>query len=107
MDSLIASIDQLGWIFDVWLFALGAAIGSFLNVVVYRLPRGKSIVYPGSQCPTCGHAIRWYHNLPIVSWIWLHGKCHDCGAKISIRYPLIELATGLLFVAARIVFWPR
>ncbi len=107
MDPITEWITRLGWIFDVWLFALGAVVGSFLNVVAYRVPAGKSIVHPGSQCPTCGHAIRWYHNLPIVGWLWLRGRCHDCGAKISIRYLLVELATALLFLAmAQIDIWP-
>jgi leader peptidase (prepilin peptidase) / N-methyltransferase len=88
---------RLGWILVAWLFALGGVVGSFLNVVVYRLPRGKSIVHPGSACPACGHPIRWYHNLPIVSWIVLGGRCHDCRARISVRYPLVELAVAALF----------
>jgi len=78
-------------------FVLGSLIGSFLNVVIHRLPRGESIVHPGSQCPACGHAIRPWHNVPILGWIWLRGRCADCGVRISARYPLVELATGLLF----------
>ena len=81
-----------------WLFALGSIVGSFLNVVVYRLPRGQNLAYPGSRCPACGHPIRWYHNLPVVSWILLRGRCHDCPAKIAARYPLVELTSALLFV---------
>jgi len=107
MDPITEWIARLGWIFDVWLFALGAAVGSFLNVVAYRVPAGKSIVHPGSQCPACGHPIRWYHNLPIVSWLWLRGKCHDCRARISVRYLMVELAAALLFLAlAQIDIWP-
>jgi leader peptidase (prepilin peptidase)/N-methyltransferase len=78
---------------------LGLAVGSFLNVVVYRVPRGESVVRPPSQCPECGHAIRAWHNVPVVGWLVLRGKCFDCGNRISIRYPLVELATGTLFVA--------
>ena len=98
MDPIADWTIRLGWILPAWLFALGGIVGSFLNVVVYRLPAGRSIVHPGSQCPACGHLIRWYHNLPIVSWLLLGGRCHDCRAKISARYPLVELITALLFV---------
>ncbi|HKD37323.1 MAG TPA: prepilin peptidase [Pirellulales bacterium] len=99
MDGITEWTLRLGWILPVWLFALGGTIGSFLNVVVYRLPAGKSIVHPGSQCPACGHPIRWYHNLPIVSWLLLAGRCHDCKAKISIRYPIVEAIAAILFLA--------
>src|SRR5689334_15597851 len=78
-----------------WTFVVGAIIGSFLNVVIYRLPRGKSLVHPGSRCPACDHAIRPYDNIPIVSWWILSGKCRDCGAPFSSRYMWIELATGM------------
>ena len=77
---------------------LGLAVGSFLNVVVCRVPAGRSIVRPGSACPECSHEIRARHNVPVLSWLWLRGRCADCAAPISIRYPLVELATGLLFV---------
>ncbi len=76
---------------------LGLLIGSFLNVVIWRVPRGESIVSPPSACPECGHEIRWYDNIPVISWLVLRGKCRDCGAPISGRYPLVELGTGLLF----------
>ncbi len=107
MDSVGQWIERLGWLLGVWLFAFGAAVGSFLNVVVYRLPAGKSLVWPGSACPICGHAIRWYHNIPIVSWLLLRGKCYDCQTPIPARYPLVEFAGGLLFVGlAAIELWP-
>ena len=77
----------------------GLLIGSFLNVVVWRLPRGESLSHPGSHCPECDHPIRAYDNIPVVSWLLLRGRCRDCGAQISIRYPLVELATGLCFAA--------
>jgi leader peptidase (prepilin peptidase)/N-methyltransferase len=77
----------------------GLAIGSFLNVVIYRLPANKSLSTPPSHCPHCQHPVRTRHNLPVVGWLILRGKCADCGSWISIRYPLVELATGLLFVA--------
>jgi leader peptidase (prepilin peptidase)/N-methyltransferase len=76
---------------------LGLLVGSFLNVVVWRVPRGESVVSPPSACPGCGHAIRPRDNVPVVSWLLLRGRCRDCGATISARYPLVELATGALF----------
>jgi len=76
---------------------LGLAIGSFLNVVVWRLPRGESLSHPGSHCPACGHPIRPYDNIPVVSWVLLRGRCRDCGERISVRYPLVEAGTGVAF----------
>ncbi|MEN8754150.1 MAG: prepilin peptidase, partial [Desulfobacterales bacterium] len=72
----------------------GLCVGSFLNVCIYRIPASKSIVYPGSMCPTCGTAIRYYDNIPLLGYLWLAGKCRQCRSPISIRYPLIELLTG-------------
>jgi leader peptidase (prepilin peptidase)/N-methyltransferase len=77
----------------------GLALGSFLNVVIYRLPRGESLVSPGSHCPACDAPIRPWHNLPLISWLTLRGRCHGCGARIALRYPLVEAATAALFVA--------
>lgn len=74
----------------------GALIGSFLNVVAYRVPRGESIVSPGSRCPACGTAIKPYDNVPVFGWLLLRGRCRACRAEISPRYPLVEAATGLL-----------
>jgi leader peptidase (prepilin peptidase)/N-methyltransferase len=85
---------------------LGALTGSFLNVVIHRLPRGESIVSPGSHCPACGRAIRPWHNVPVLAWLWLRGRCRDCGASISARYPLIEALTAALFVAMALRFGP-
>ena len=76
---------------------LGLLVGSFLNVVVWRLPRGESLVRPRSRCPSCGTAIRPWDNIPVVSWLLLRGRCRDCGARIAPRYPLVELATGVLY----------
>lgn len=92
-----------------WLFAFGASIGSFLNVVVYRLPRGMDLVYPGSHCPRCGHAIRLWDNIPIISWLLLGGRCRDCRGPISSRYFWVELAVASTFLAVAIVeaFLPR
>jgi leader peptidase (prepilin peptidase) / N-methyltransferase len=83
----------------VWLFALGLCVGSFLNVVIARVPHGESIVRPRSRCPKCGHTLSWYENVPLVSWLALRGRCRSCKAPISIRYPLVELLVGLLFLA--------
>jgi leader peptidase (prepilin peptidase) / N-methyltransferase len=82
-----------------WFFMLGAVVGSFLNVVIYRVPLGQSIVSPGSRCPHCHSDIRAYDNIPLVSYLLLCGRCRDCGARISVRYPLIELITALLAAA--------
>jgi leader peptidase (prepilin peptidase)/N-methyltransferase len=80
--------------------ALGLVIGSFLNVVIYRLPRDESVVSPGSHCPSCNAQVQWYQNIPLFSYLFLGGKCANCKAKISWRYPLVELITALLFFAA-------
>src|SRR4051794_536597 len=77
--------------------AFGMLIGSFLNVVVHRVPRGLSVVAPPSACGGCGTRIRWYDNVPLLSWLLLRARCRDCGAHISIRYPLLELGTGVAF----------
>ncbi|GIG35114.1 prepilin peptidase [Cellulomonas pakistanensis] len=76
---------------------LGLVIGSFLNVVVWRVPRGESVVAPPSSCPRCGHRIRSRDNVPVLSWLVLRGRCRDCGEPISARYPAVEAVTGLLF----------
>ena len=77
----------------------GGLVGSFLNVVAYRVPRGESIVSPGSRCPNCGSPVKPYDNLPVLSWLLLRGRCRHCGAPISPRYPLVELLTALVFAA--------
>jgi leader peptidase (prepilin peptidase)/N-methyltransferase len=78
----------------------GLVIGSFLNVVIHRLPLEQSIVRPGSHCPSCGNAVRWQHNVPLLSYLYLRGKCADCGTKIHWRYPLVEFITAVLFLIA-------
>jgi leader peptidase (prepilin peptidase)/N-methyltransferase len=80
-------------------FLFGILIGSFLNVVIYRIPKGESIVFPASKCTSCQTPLKWYHNIPIFSWLFLRGKCGFCSEKISIQYPLIELATGIIAVS--------
>jgi leader peptidase (prepilin peptidase) / N-methyltransferase len=88
-------------------FLLGAVIGSFLNVCIYRIPAGESIVRPRSRCGACGSPIRWYQNIPILSFLALRGRCAACGAKISWRYPLVEALTGGLFVLLLWRFGPQ
>ncbi len=87
----------------IMIFVLGLCLGSFLNVCIYRLPLGKSLVSPGSSCPKCGNPIRFYDNIPVLSYIILRGKCRACKANVSLRYPLVELLTGMLAV----VIWIR
>jgi leader peptidase (prepilin peptidase)/N-methyltransferase len=85
-------------IFELAAFLVGLLFGSFLNVCISRLPQHESIVRPGSHCPQCGKAIRWYDNIPVLSWILLRGRCRDCGARISWRYPAVEIVTGFWFL---------
>ncbi|MCY1081146.1 prepilin peptidase [Archangium lansingense] len=80
---------------------LGLLFGSFLNVVIARVPADESIVHPRSRCPKCGHQLAWYENIPVLSWLALRGRCSSCGQSISWRYPLIELLTALLFLACQ------
>jgi leader peptidase (prepilin peptidase)/N-methyltransferase len=82
---------------------VGAVVGSFLNVVIHRLPRGESLVHPRSRCPACGRQIAGYDNVPILSWLALRGRCRHCGEPISPRYPVVELLTALAFVAVVLV----
>ena len=83
---------------------LGAIVGSFLNVVAYRLPRGESLLHPPSACPACGTPIKPYDNVPVLGWLWLRGKCRACGAPISPQYPIVEAVTGLLCAACVLRF---
>ena len=80
-------------------FIFGIMIGSFLNVVIYRIPKGESIVFPASKCQSCQTPLKWYHNIPLFSWIVLGGKCAFCQERISVQYPIVELLTGVIFVA--------
>ncbi len=86
-------------------FLLGLLLGSFLNVLISRLPARESVITPRSHCPGCGHTIRWYDNIPLVSFLLLRARCRDCHAPISWHYPAVELATGLLFYAAGLRLW--
>jgi len=89
--------DNLNWLLVIWCGLVGGIVGSFMNVVVYRWPRGMSIVQPGSHCPSCGNDIRWFHNVPVLGWLMLRGRCFDCGVKISPRYPLVEALVVAIF----------
>lgn len=88
------------WPVLVYAAVLGAVVGSFLNVCVYRWPLGQSVVRPRSRCPGCGNPIAWYDNIPLASWLALRGRCRHCRARISVQYPLVELATALVWLAA-------
>jgi leader peptidase (prepilin peptidase) / N-methyltransferase len=90
----------MNWLLWVYVFAIGAAVGSFLNVCIYRWPAEQSVLRPRSRCPSCGQQIRWFDNVPIVSWLLLRGRCRNCGAPISAQYPAIEFITGIIWLSA-------
>ncbi len=96
MDLLTSGLTTL------IVFALGAAVGSFLNVVIYRIPAGLSLLYPPSRCPRCLRGLKAYDNVPVFGWLWLKGRCRYCRSPIAARYPIVEAATGVLFVW---VYW--
>ena len=86
-----------------WIMLLaGSCVGSFINVVVWRLPREESVVWPGSHCPHCGHSVQWHDNIPVIGWLSLGGQCRDCRQPISARYPVVETLTAGLWLSA---FW--
>ena len=99
--------DTALWFIVLWLFALGGVVGSFLNVVIYRLPLGISIVYPPSHCPKCGKRIPWFDNVPILGWIALRGRCRQCHNPISVRYPVVEAVTASMFAVVAVVELPE
>ncbi|MFA9477185.1 A24 family peptidase [Phycisphaerales bacterium AB-hyl4] len=96
-------MTHLFWLILVTCY--GACVGSFLNVVIYRLPAGQSLVTPGSQCPKCGHKLAWFDNVPVFAWLWLRGKCRYCKTPISIQYPIIEAVCAALFVGLYCVYY--
>ena len=107
-DLLAASTvgdELLGfrWIVAIWLFCFGACFGSLLNVIVYRWPAGMSIIVPRSRCPRCGHGIRSFDNVPVLSWFVLRGRCRDCQTPIAGRYPAVEALIGFVFLALVLV----
>ncbi|GAJ13021.1 unnamed protein product, partial [marine sediment metagenome] len=92
------------WIWLIFIFAFGCCIGSFLNVVIYRVPRDKSLVMPPSACPACDKHIRFYDNIPLLSWLLLGRKCRYCKAPISPRYFVVELLTALVFAGLFVLY---
>ena len=100
------STPAAGVLVQVLALALGGVVGSFLNVVIIRVPDGRSIVTPGSTCGACGRPVRWYDNVPVLAWLWLRGRCRDCGVRLSPQYPLVEAATALLSLFALRAFGP-
>ncbi|MCK4914433.1 MAG: prepilin peptidase [Planctomycetes bacterium] len=93
------------WFWITYVFMVGCCVGSFLNVIIYRLPRDKSLVMPPSACPNCGKRIRFYDNIPLISWLVLRAKCRNCKAKISARYFIIELLTGIIFAGLFVLYF--
>src|SRR5258708_32261409 len=93
------------WFFPLIAVLVGACIGSFLNVCIYRIPKGESVVHPGSHCG-CGQPIAWYDNIPVLSWLILRGRARCCGRPFSFRYPAIEFLTAALFLACWLLFPP-
>ncbi|GAA5144208.1 A24 family peptidase [Nocardioides marinquilinus] len=97
MSETLAAAGVPGWLVVALVAVLGLLVGSFLNVVVHRVPAGLSVVSPPSACPGCGHQVRARDNVPVLSWLLLRGRCRDCAAPISARYPLVEAGTGVAF----------
>ena len=95
---------MIPYFIEIFIFAMGLCIGSFLNVCIYRLPLSKSIVHPRSMCSNCGTPIASYDNIPILSYLWLRGRCRHCSAKFSLRYPMVELLGGLLALGTYLKF---
>jgi len=93
-------------IYPLFAFVFGMVVGSFLNVCICRMPKNESIVSPPSHCPNCSYQIRWYDNIPVVSYLFLRGKCRGCGTRISLQYPLVELLNGLLTLFLFLRFGP-
>ncbi|HLZ35509.1 MAG TPA: prepilin peptidase [Nitrospira sp.] len=95
------------WFLSLTAITIGALIGSFLNVCIYRLPRGESIVWPGSHCPACGKGIEFYDNIPLLGFLWLAGRCRACRTPIPLRYPLVEVANAAGYLAILWTFGPN
>ena len=87
------------------IFIYGLLIGSFLNVLIYRIPRDENIAWPGSHCPSCGHGLKWYDNIPLFSYLFLRGRCRYCGERISLQYPAVEAANAIIYVLLYIFFY--
>ncbi len=99
-SELVALVWPTGWALELVTVAFGLVIGSFVNVVIHRLPRGASVVRPRSRCPSCGATLRWFENVPLLSFALQRGRCRRCRAPISARYPVVEALTALVFLAA-------
>ena len=97
MNDILEANREFPWIFDIFMFLFGACMGSFMNVCIYRIPSGKSQIRPGSRCK-CGAPIKWYDNIPILSWFILRGRARCCGQKFSFRYPFNELLCACLYL---------
>jgi len=97
LDQYVTTSDLIDLITALWLGFIGACIGSFLNVVAYRMPLGMSVIWKSSHCPKCSHPIRAYDNVPVLGWLWLKGKCRDCSEPISPRYAIVESVMGCAF----------
>jgi leader peptidase (prepilin peptidase)/N-methyltransferase len=104
MSSTISQLPD--WLWKAFVIVFGLIIGSFLNVVIARLPHGESIIRPSSRCPSCSQPIAWYDNIPVLSYLLLRGKCRRCSASISVRYPVVELLCAVLFLAVAMKFPP-
>ncbi|MGD1899561.1 MAG: prepilin peptidase [Phormidesmis sp.] len=105
MLTVISSVHGVDILLPVLIiFILGAAVGSFLNVVIYRLPAGLSLLHPPSRCPKCEKRVKPYDNVPVFGWLWLRGKCRNCKLPIAIRYPMVEFTTACLFVSVFATF---
>ena len=89
----------------MFIFAFGACVGSFLNVVAHRMPTGRSVVSPPSRCPRCGWRLTWHENLPVLGWLLLRGRCRRCRGRISVQYPLVELLVGVMFAGSYLLFF--
>lgn len=100
MDFILTCVYVLAAVF-------GLCVGSFLNVVIYRVPLGMSLASPGSHCPRCGYTLRWYDNIPVLSWLILGGKCRKCRERIAFRYTVVELANMLLWLLSAVLFWQQ
>jgi leader peptidase (prepilin peptidase)/N-methyltransferase len=106
MQSYLNTALEIPWMFEIYLFIVGLVIGSFLNVCIYRIPLKQSFISPRSHCPSCNTTIKWYHNVPLISYIFLRGRCSKCGARISPVYPFVELITAVLIVLLWRMFGP-
>jgi leader peptidase (prepilin peptidase)/N-methyltransferase len=102
MDAVETLLLDLPWALPVVAGMFGLILGSFLNVCALRWPLNESVVSPPSRCPTCGRGVRWYENVPVLGWLLLRGRCAGCAERISVQYPLVELATGLMWAG---MFW--